>query len=181
MDKRSNCMLAITFGMLGVASATFSRAADDQCPCGQFETDLAEITRSLSNQTRGSNRSLCLHSVRLQKKSPGSARGSSWAFAAGDVAGKLLDGSMLYGECKWWKDLVGENILDELIERASRTDYGRDNHKRQFVLYARTGFTTTLQRRAAAQPGIALHTPQTMLRAPGTRTRSPKRPARSRR
>ncbi len=98
-----------------------------------------------------------------------------------DIAGKLLDGSMLYGECKWWRDLVGENILDELIERASRTDYGRDNHKRQFVVYARTGFTTALQRRAATQPGIALHTPQTMLRAPGTRTRSPKRPARSHR
>jgi AAA+ ATPase superfamily predicted ATPase len=98
-----------------------------------------------------------------------------------DVAGKLLDGSMLYGECKWWTDLVGENILDELIERASRTDYGRDNHKRQFVLYARTGFTTTLQRRAAAQPGVVLHTPQTMLRTPRTPTRSAKRPARSQR
>lgn len=98
-----------------------------------------------------------------------------------DVAGKLLDGSMLYGECKWWRDLVGENILDELIERASRTGFGRDNHKRQFVLYARSGFTTALQRRAAAQPGIALHTPQTMLRAPGRRTRSTKHPARSHR
>ena len=98
-----------------------------------------------------------------------------------DVAGKLLDGSMLYGECKWWRDLVGENVLDELIERASRTDYGRDNHQRQFVLYARTGFTTALQRRAATQPGIVLHTPQTMLRTPRARTRSPKRPARSHR
>jgi hypothetical protein len=28
-----------------------------------------------------------------------------------DIAGKLLDGSMIYGECKWWKDPVGENIL----------------------------------------------------------------------
>jgi AAA+ ATPase superfamily predicted ATPase len=96
-----------------------------------------------------------------------------------DVAGKLLDGSMLYGECKWWTDLVGENILDELIERASWTDYGRDNPKRLFVLYARTGFTTALQRRAATQPGVVLHTPQTMLRTPKTPTRSAKRPARS--
>lgn len=98
-----------------------------------------------------------------------------------DLAGKLLDGSMLYGECKWWRDLVGENVLDELIERASRTDYGRDNPKRQFVLYARMGFTAALQRRAASQPGIALHTPQTMLRRTRTRVRSPKRPARSHR
>lgn len=87
-----------------------------------------------------------------------------------DIAGRLLDGSMLYGECKWWRDPVGENILEELIQRASRTDYGRGNPARQFVLYARTGFTAALRRRAATLPGIVLHTPRTMLqraRAPG--------------
>jgi AAA+ ATPase superfamily predicted ATPase len=98
-----------------------------------------------------------------------------------DIAGRLLDGSMLYGECKWWSEFVGENVLDELIQRASRTDYGRDNHKRQFVLYARMGFTAALQRRAATQPGIALHTPQTMLQPAGARALSRKRPVRSHR
>jgi hypothetical protein len=34
---------------------------------------------------------------------------------------------MIYGECKWWMDPVGENILDQLIERTSLTEYGRDN------------------------------------------------------
>ena len=90
-----------------------------------------------------------------------------------DVAGILLDGSMLYGECKWWADPVGENVLDELIHRASQTGYGRGNERRHYVLYARTGFTAALRRRAAAQPGIALHTPQTMLRAtPARRSRT---------
>jgi AAA+ ATPase superfamily predicted ATPase len=98
-----------------------------------------------------------------------------------DVAGRLLDGSMLYGECKWWGDLVGENVLDELIERASRTDYGRGNDRRQFVLYARTGFTGELQRRAATQPGVVLHTLQTLLRAVRPRVPSRKRPARAHR
>jgi len=32
-----------------------------------------------------------------------------------DVAGTLLDGSMLYGECKWWAGAVGEHVLDDLI------------------------------------------------------------------
>lgn len=98
-----------------------------------------------------------------------------------DIAGKLLDGTMIYGECKWWRELVGENILDELIERASRTNYGRDNLKRQFVLYARTGFTPALQRRATNQPGIVLHTPGTMLRAVRKLAKAPKRKARSHR
>lgn len=81
-----------------------------------------------------------------------------------DIAGTLLDGSMLYGECKWWSTPVGENVLDELIERASTTEFGRDNDRRQFVLYARKGFTAALRKRAATQPGIVLHTPQSMVR-----------------
>ncbi|HVW71392.1 MAG TPA: ATP-binding protein [Steroidobacteraceae bacterium] len=98
-----------------------------------------------------------------------------------DIAGRLLDGSMLYGECKWWRDLVGENVLDELIQRASQTDYGRNNSQRRFVLYARTGFTASLHRRAASQPGIALHTPQTMLQSAATRAHAPKHRARAHR
>jgi uncharacterized protein len=95
-----------------------------------------------------------------------------------DIAGRLLDGSMLYGECKWWEGLVGESVLDELIERAARTEYGRGNEKRYFVLYAKKGFTAGLRRRAAAQPEIVLHTPKSMLRAVRARGPSKKHLAR---
>ncbi|HKT71795.1 MAG TPA: ATP-binding protein [Steroidobacteraceae bacterium] len=93
-----------------------------------------------------------------------------------DVAGRLLDGSMIYGECKWWKDPVGENVLDQLIERASLTSYGRDNPKRQFILYSRAGFTSGLQKRAILQDSIVLHTPQSMLRGAEKGVRKRKRP-----
>lgn len=89
-----------------------------------------------------------------------------------DVAGTLLDGSVLFGECKWCAGPVGESVLDDLIQRASQTAYGRGNERRHYVLYARTGFTAALRKRAAAQPAIALHTPQTMLRVlPARRAR----------
>ncbi len=93
-----------------------------------------------------------------------------------DVAGRLLDGSMVYGECKWWRDPVGENILDQLIERASLTSYGRDNPKRQFILYSRSGFTSQLRKRAILQKGIVLHTPQSMLQGVENGVRKRKRP-----
>jgi AAA+ ATPase superfamily predicted ATPase len=93
-----------------------------------------------------------------------------------DVVGSLLDGSMIYGECKWWRDPVGENILDQLIERASLTSYGRDNPKRQFVLYSRSGFTSELRRRVTSQKGIVLHTPQSMLQGVEKSVRKEKRP-----
>jgi hypothetical protein len=80
-----------------------------------------------------------------------------------DVAGRLLDGSMLYGECKWSEGKIGEGILDKLIERAERTAYGRGNDRRYFALYARKGFTNDVQQRAAEDPRIVLHTPNTIL------------------
>jgi AAA+ ATPase superfamily predicted ATPase len=93
-----------------------------------------------------------------------------------DVAGRLLDGSMLYGECKWWKDPVGENILDQLIERASLTSYGRDCPKRQFILYSRSGFTSELRKRVNSQKDIVLHTPQSMLQGVDKSVRKRRRP-----
>jgi AAA+ ATPase superfamily predicted ATPase len=80
-----------------------------------------------------------------------------------DVAGRLLDGSMLYGECKWRRGEVGEDVLNTLIERADRTSYGRGEGRRHFLLYARAGFTTGMMERAAADPRIVLHTPETIL------------------
>ncbi|QND62263.1 ATP-binding protein [Mesorhizobium huakuii] len=80
-----------------------------------------------------------------------------------DVAGRLLDGSMLYGECKWRRGMIGADVLATLIERAGRTDYGRGVEDRHFVLYARTGFKAGVQERAKEDGRIVLLTPGTML------------------
>jgi uncharacterized protein len=85
-----------------------------------------------------------------------------------DVAGQLLDGSVLYGESRWWKDPVGENVLNELVARSSRTSYGHGNDRRYFVMYSRKGFTSALRRRGKADPSVILHTPRTMLPAERT-------------
>jgi AAA+ ATPase superfamily predicted ATPase len=80
-----------------------------------------------------------------------------------DVVGQLLDGSMLYGECKWRRGEIGEGVLDTLVERAGRIAYGRGVDQRHFVLYARAGFTPGVIKRAADDT-IVLHTPDTILR-----------------
>jgi AAA+ ATPase superfamily predicted ATPase len=100
-----------------------------------------------------------------------------------DVAGSLLDGSLVYGECKWTRDRVGEGVLDKLIERSELTRYGDAGRPRYFLLYSRSGFTETVQRRAKADSRIVLHTPATTLAGefpakPGKRRSRPKkRPA----
>jgi hypothetical protein len=80
-----------------------------------------------------------------------------------DVAGKLLDGSMLYGECKWWRGAVGEDVLYRLMERAEKTTYGRGVEQRHFVLYARTGFRAGVVEKAEEDGRITLHTPDSIL------------------
>ena len=80
-----------------------------------------------------------------------------------DVAGRLLDGSMLYGECKWRRGPVGEDVLTTLIERAGQTRYRIGVEARRFVVYARTGFKADVRQRAAEDKRIMLHTPHTLL------------------
>ncbi len=82
-----------------------------------------------------------------------------------DVAGKLLDGSMLYGGVQ----VVDRPSLAKISSTNSSSAHPGPTTVATItsdilVLYARTGFTTALQRRAATQPGIVLHIPQTMLR-----------------
>jgi AAA+ ATPase superfamily predicted ATPase len=80
-----------------------------------------------------------------------------------DVAGRLLNGSMVYGECKWRRGAVGEDVLSTLIERAERTAYGRAVAARHFILYARTGFKVGVRERASEDQRIVLLTPDTIL------------------
>ncbi|MDX8482515.1 ATP-binding protein [Mesorhizobium sp. VK24D] len=80
-----------------------------------------------------------------------------------DVAGRLLDGSVLYGECKWRRGVIGADVLGTLIERAGRTEYGRGIEDRHFILYARTGFKAGVHERAKEDGRVVLMTPNAML------------------
>lgn len=96
--------------------------------------------------------------------SPAQTVGQIWADDYDiDVAGQLLDGTAIYGECKWWKDPVGANVLDRLVQAAARTPFGRDAPRRAYALYGRSGFTDDLVGRAAADPAVVLLTPKELL------------------
>jgi AAA+ ATPase superfamily predicted ATPase len=80
-----------------------------------------------------------------------------------DVVGRLLDGSRLYGECKWSQTEIGQGLLDILIDRAGKAAYGRGESRRRYVLYARSGFKAGVRERAAEDALIFLYTPASML------------------
>ena len=96
--------------------------------------------------------------------SPAQVVGQVWAADYDiDVAGRFLDGDALFGECKWWKDPVGENVLDHLVDCASRTSYGKDAPGRSYVLYSRSGFTDGVSRRAGEGKAVRLLGPTELL------------------
>jgi uncharacterized protein len=81
-----------------------------------------------------------------------------------DVAAELLDGSSVYGECKWWKDPVGENVLERLLETSGQAKYGTRNAQTQYVLFSRSGFTAALKARARKDRQLHLIGPAILLK-----------------
>jgi uncharacterized protein len=103
----------------------------------------------------------------IQERLPAPAQeiGQIWAADYDiDLAGRLLDNSLLFAECKWSQTELDEGVLEILIERAGRTAYGRGEGRRYYAMYARSGFGSNVRERAAKDPAILLYTPASMLR-----------------
>lgn len=73
-----------------------------------------------------------------------------------DVAGRLLDGSSFFGECKWENALVGESLKEALAASIARTTYGADGRTKHMLFFSRKGFAEGLRRLAQLDAGIHL-------------------------
>jgi len=95
---------------------------------------------------------------------PARTVGKIWAAAYDvDVAGELLDGRRIAGECKWWKKPAGLNVRDELEASAAANRYYADR-KPVRIIFARNGVTPELK--AAESPDLVLLTPEGLLLHP---------------
>lgn len=86
-----------------------------------------------------------------------------------DVAGELLDGTAVAGECKWRRDATGVNALRELQARVAKNPFYADRRSRTVhLIFSRSSVTAQLRR------GIAEDMPVVTLSAAellGTRRR----------
>ncbi len=64
-----------------------------------------------------------------------------------DILTENVDGSHWFGECKWWNAPVGENVLNHLIENASKVPNQWQRNPR-YILFSANGFTDALKQRA---------------------------------
>lgn len=61
-----------------------------------------------------------------------------------DLAATLLDGSAVFGECKWWSSPVGKNVFRDLQKDSEKTSYCRDSPAIHHMLVSKSGFTDEL-------------------------------------
>lgn len=74
-----------------------------------------------------------------------------------DIAAIDPDGkNLILGECKYWREPVGINILLDLEDKARKVTWNKSNRKTWYVLFSASGFTSELRDLAKKRNDIIL-------------------------
>ena len=74
-----------------------------------------------------------------------------------DIAAIDNDGkNLILGECKYWQEPVGANVLRNLEAKTSAVKWNNDQRKVWYVLFSAAGFTEELQAEAARRRDLLL-------------------------
>ncbi len=74
-----------------------------------------------------------------------------------DIAALDTEGNnMILGECKYWKEPIGINVLNDLEQKALNVTWKRNVRKTWYVLFGANGFTPELQQLAKSRNDVIL-------------------------
>ena len=62
----------------------------------------------------------------------------------------------ILGECKYWQEPVGANILRELEQKAEHVSWNKDHRQTWLVLFSMGGFTDELKQLAEGRTDLLL-------------------------
>lgn len=66
------------------------------------------------------------------------------------------DNNLILGECKFWREPVGVNVLRSLEDKASRVEWKKQNRHVWYVLFSASGFTEELKQFAEMRSDLLL-------------------------
>ncbi|MDX8508600.1 ATP-binding protein [Mesorhizobium captivum] len=130
------------------------------------------IQRRFPEYMGGAFEGICLDHARLHLAevlgSLAREVGSIWGHADFDidVAGRLLDETFFYGECKWRSVKIDMGMLDLLKKRSETTSYGRDKPGKQYLLFSRNGCKPELAELARTDASVHIIGPEELTFAP---------------
>lgn len=64
---------------------------------------------------------------------------------------------ILFGEVKWSSKQIGTNILEDLKSKAKLVDWNINNRKEYYVLFSKSGFTSSLIKQAKKENVLLVH------------------------
>ena len=74
-----------------------------------------------------------------------------------DIAALDPDGkNLILGECKYWNEPVGINILSELETKADSVSWNKSDRKTWYILFSAGGFTPELKEVSGLRSDIIL-------------------------
>lgn len=65
-------------------------------------------------------------------------------------------GNLILGECKFWRDPVGVNVLRALEEKESNVSWKKNNRQVWYILFSASGFTDDLKKLAETREDLIL-------------------------
>jgi len=65
------------------------------------------------------------------------------------------DKTIYFGECKWSRKKVGENVFAELVSKSKLVDWNARKRKERFIIFSKSGFTESMLK-LAKEKGIIL-------------------------
>ncbi|SDZ14881.1 ATP-binding protein [Tindallia californiensis] len=63
---------------------------------------------------------------------------------------------IIFGECKYWSNKVGINVLEELENKAKAVEWKKDKRKEYYILFGVNGFTDDLLKEAENRDDVVL-------------------------
>ena len=63
---------------------------------------------------------------------------------------------IIFGECKYWVNKVGVNVLNELEQKVDKVDWKKNDRRNHFILFNRNGFTDDLIKLAKSRNDLVL-------------------------